>query len=93
MTPFQARSSSRLLAGHLIKAHMPTLCPLHASSQTGPSPPSLRAEAQVSRNSALTSRVLAFQIRKPRRTVQELISHVLTVRPDSHLSEVQPPPI
>lgn len=40
MTPFEARSSGRLLVGHLIKTYIPTLCPLH-DSYTGPALPRL----------------------------------------------------
>ena len=79
MTLFEAQSSDRLLVGHLIKTCNLTLCPLHDSFHTVPSPPSLRAEPQP-RNSR--GRVLVFQIRrKPILIVQELIFLFSTAYP------------
>lgn len=76
MTALQPLGFGGPLACCLIKAHVPTSCPLHSSPQAGPSPLS-PPPCTVCRNPAPTSRVLAFQIRKPRRTVQEFFSHGL----------------
>lgn len=88
MPALQALSSGRLLACCLIKALVPTLCPLHASPQAGPSPLWPRAEPPYPETQS-GHRVLAFQIRKTRQTVREFFSHGLNANPDAPLSQVQ----
>lgn len=85
MTSYQVLSSTRLLAGPLIKAHILNLCPFHASAQTGSSRPSSKAEPWYPDIQSPGLPNSESQAGCPRTHF-----HVSVVYPDSPLSEVQP---